>query len=56
MSIPSLTVVLDGIEPRVTRTLMVLSDLRLDRLHLVLQATMGWQNRHLYAFAAGSLR
>lgn len=56
MSILRLTVVLDGIEPRVARTLMVPSDLRLDRLHLTIQAAMGWQNRHLYAFAAGSLR
>jgi hypothetical protein len=35
---------------------MVPSDLRLDRLHLTLQATMGWQNMHLYEFAAGPLR
>jgi len=56
MSILRLTVVLDGIEPRVARTLMVPSDLRLDRLHLVLQAAMGWQNMHLYEFAAGDLR
>lgn len=56
MSILCLTVALEGVEPRVTRTLMVPSDLRLDRLHLTLQAAMGWENRHLYAFAAGSLR
>ena len=56
MSILCLTATLDSVEPRVTRMLMVPSDLRLDRLHLTLQAAMGWENRHLYAFSAGSLR
>lgn len=56
MSILRLGVVLEDIKPCVSRTLMVPSDLRLDRLHLVLQAAMGWENRHLFSFAAGSLR
>jgi len=56
MSILRLAVVLEGVEPGVTRTLMVPSELRLDRLHLVLQAAMGWRNMHLYEFAAGRLR
>ena len=56
MSILRLTAVLEDVKPRVSRTLMVPSDLRLDRLHLVLQAAMGWENQHLYSFEAGSCR
>ena len=56
MSILRLTVVLEDVKPRVSRTLMVPSDLRLDRLHLVLQAAMGWDNQHLYSFDAGLYR
>ena len=56
MSILRLTAVLEDVTPCVSRTLMVPSDLRLDRLHLVLQAAMGWENQHLYSFEAGSRR
>ena len=56
MSILRLTAVLEDVTPRVSRILMVPSDLRLDRLHLVLQAAMGWENQHLYSFEAGSRR
>jgi len=52
MSIVELEVTLEDIEPAVTRTLMVLVDTRLDRLHLILQAAMGWTNSHLYLFEA----
>ena len=41
MSILRLTVVLEEVAPRVSRTVMVPSDSRLDRLHLVLQAALG---------------
>ena len=56
MSILRLTAVLEDVKPRVSRTLMVPADLRLDRLHLVLQAAMGWENQHLYSFDAGPYR
>ena len=56
MSILRLTAVLEDVTPCVSRTLMVPSDLRLDRLHLVLQAAMGWENQHLYSFESGSRR
>ena len=56
MSILLLTAVLEDVKPRVSRTLMMPSDLRLDRLHLVLQAAMGWENQHLYSFDAGPHR
>ncbi|TNC42507.1 plasmid pRiA4b ORF-3 family protein [Rubellimicrobium rubrum] len=56
MSILRLIVVLEDVTPRVSRTLTVPADLRLDRLHLVLQAAMGWENQHLYIFEAGPHR
>ncbi|PZH16460.1 plasmid pRiA4b ORF-3 family protein [Streptomyces sp. NTH33] len=37
-------------DPRVWRQLLVPADIRLDRLHPVLQDTMGWQNCHMHAF------
>jgi len=56
MSIARLNITLDGVEPSVTRTLQVPVNLRLDRLHLVIQAAMGWENAHLYTFLAGTKR
>ena len=53
MSIIEINVTLEYIEPTVTRTLQVPIDIRLDRLHLTLQAAMGWTNSHLYMFQAG---
>lgn len=45
-----LKVTLEYIEPAVTRTLQAPMDIRLDRLHLTIQAAMGWTNSHLYMF------
>jgi len=53
MSIIEIRVTLEDIEPAVTRTLQVPAGIRLDRLHLTLQAAMGWTNSHLYMFEAG---
>ncbi|MDU8914183.1 plasmid pRiA4b ORF-3 family protein [Aestuariicoccus sp. MJ-SS9] len=52
MSIIELKITLEYIEPAVTRTLQVPADIRLDRLHLTIQAAMGWTNSHLYRFEA----
>ena len=52
MSIIEIKVTLEGIEPAITRTLQVPSSIRLDKLHLTLQAAMGWTNSHLYMFEA----
>jgi len=52
MNIIEIKVTLEDIEPAVTRTLQVPVDIRLDRLHLTLQAAMGWTNSHLYMFEA----
>jgi len=52
-TIARLSVTLEDVEPNVTRRLEVPADIRLDRLHLVLQAAMGWTNSHLYEIRAG---
>jgi hypothetical protein len=49
-AIARLKVALEGAEPTVMRRLDVPLKIRLDRLHLVLQAAMGWTNSHLYEF------
>ncbi|MFL5337611.1 MAG: IS1096 element passenger TnpR family protein [Geminicoccaceae bacterium] len=41
-------VTLDDVEPVVIRSVEVPLDLRLGRLHLVLQAALGWTNSHLW--------
>jgi hypothetical protein len=51
-SMARLRVTLDDVEPAVLRRLEVPLDLRLDRLHLVLQAALGWTNSHLWEFRA----
>lgn len=53
MTVAVLKIALADVEPPVTRTVEVPLDIRLDRLHRVIQAAMGWQDRHLYAFTAG---
>src|SRR5260370_6940897 len=51
-SIASLKVTLDDVKPVVQRRIDVPLTIRLDRLHLVLQAAMGWTNSHLYEIRA----
>lgn len=46
--IAHLRIKLDDVEPAVLRRVQVPVTIRLDRLHLVLQAAMGWTNSHLY--------
>lgn len=47
---------LDHVEPKVERELIVPSSLRLDRLHQVLQAAMGWEDDHLHEYIVGTQR
>ena len=54
-SIARLTVTLDDVRPAVRRRLEVPLTIRLDRLHLVLQAALGWTDSHLYEFKAGGI-
>ena len=58
MPTPSLAVLkitLDEVEPVIMRRVIVPADIRLDRLHLVIQAAMGWTNSHLYEFRIGGV-
>jgi hypothetical protein len=54
-SIARLKVTLDDVKPAVQRRLEVPLTIRLDRLHLVLQAALGWTDSHLYEIRAGSV-
>lgn len=51
-SIAHLRIKLENVKPAVMRRLEVPLTIRLDRLHLVLQAALGWTNSHLYEFRA----
>lgn len=48
--IACLKITLDDVEPSVMRRLEVPVDIRLDCLHEVLQAALGWENYHLWEF------
>ncbi|MCC6779305.1 MAG: plasmid pRiA4b ORF-3 family protein [Hyphomicrobiales bacterium] len=51
-AIARLEVTLDHVEPVVLRRIEVPLDMALDRLHLVLQAAIGWTDSHLYELRA----
>lgn len=51
--IARLKITLADVEPKVVRRIDVPLGIRLDRLHLVLQAAMPWTDSHLYEFTAG---
>jgi Plasmid pRiA4b ORF-3-like protein len=51
-AIARLKIILDGVKPLVMRRLEVPLSIRLDRLHLAIQAAMGWTNSHLYEIRA----
>jgi hypothetical protein len=48
--VATLTIVLEDVEPQVRRKLIVPLNLRMDRLHRVLQVAFGWTDSHLYEF------
>lgn len=52
-AIARLRITLDFVKPQVLRRLDVPLTIRLDRLHLVLQAALGWTNSHLWEIRAG---
>jgi hypothetical protein len=54
--IAHLEVTLDEVEPPVLRRIEVPLAIRLDRLHLALQAAMGWTDSHLYEIRARDVR
>lgn len=51
-TIARLKITLDDVKPIVLRRVEVPATLRLDRLHLTIQAAMGWTNTHLYEILA----
>jgi Plasmid pRiA4b ORF-3-like protein len=54
-AIARLKITLDDVIPPVLRRIEVPLTIRLDRLHLVLQAASGWTNSHLYELRAGDV-
>jgi hypothetical protein len=54
-TIARLKITLDDVKPAVQRRVEVPLTIRLDRLHLVLQAAFGWTNSHLYEIRAGGV-
>ena len=50
--IARLKITLDDVEPAVVRRIEVPLGIRLDRLHAVLQAAVGWTNSHMWEFRA----
>jgi len=55
-AIARLKVTLDDVKPKVLRRIEVPADIRLHRLHLTLQAALGWTNSHLYEIRAKDVR
>jgi hypothetical protein len=51
-----LRIILQDIHPPVWRRLLVPGSVRLDKLHLMIQAAFGWWNYHLHDFRIGSVR
>ncbi len=54
-TIARLKIMLGGVKPAVLRRVEVPFDIPLDRLHLTIQAAMGWTNSHLYELRAGDV-
>jgi hypothetical protein len=52
-AIARLKITLADVEPKVARRIDVQLNIRLARLHLVVQPTMPWTDSHLYEFTAG---
>lgn len=51
--IARLKITLDEVEPVVLRKIEVPLDIKLDKLHGIVQAAMGWEDYHLYEFRVG---
>jgi hypothetical protein len=55
-TVARLKITLDVVKPTVLRRIEVPLDIRFDRLHLTIQAALGWTNSHLYEIRAGDVR
>ena len=56
MNIFQLKITLKHIRPLIWRRIQVPADIKLGRLHDILQATMGWEDCHLHQFITGDIR
>jgi hypothetical protein len=54
-TVARLKITLDDVKPQVLRRIEVPVTIRLDRLHLAIQAAMGWTNSHLYEIRTGDV-
>jgi hypothetical protein len=54
-TIARLKITLENVKPTVLRRVEVPFAIRLDRLHMTIQAAMGWTNSHLYELRAGDV-
>ena len=54
-TVARLKITLDDVKPAVVRRVEVPLGITLDRLHLTIQAAMGWTNSHLYELRAGDV-
>jgi len=51
-----LRITLEAVEPQVWRRVQVPGSITLERLHTVIQKTMGWRDAHLHEFEVGGRR
>ncbi len=49
-----LKITLRGYKPFIWRRVILPADMKLDRLHCVIQTAMGWKDSHLHQFVAGN--
>lgn len=56
MTVYQIKVTLKHTKPTIWRRIEVASDIKLGKLHRVLQAAMGWTDSHLHAFSVGRTR
>lgn len=49
-----LKIVLNDIEPKITRTVIVPERFNFEQFHIVIQCVMNWENEHLYEFNLGA--
>ena len=54
--IARLRIILNDVDPQPMRQIEVPLKIRLDRLHDVIQAAMGWTDTHLYEFRVRGCR
>lgn len=54
ISVVTLKITLDDVEPEVMRRVVVPFAIKMDRLHIVIQKAFGWTNTHLWEFRAAN--